>query len=152
MITKTELNDNWRSMSGAIKAKYDEITDDELNDVNGSVQRLFALVQQKTGQTRQEVESYLSELCEQQGTTFAQFCATMADYAESARESLRDGYSQVSRQMQRGYDSSLEAVSERPVISVGAALAVGLIAGVAIGLSIASSARPEPTWRDRWTR
>jgi ElaB/YqjD/DUF883 family membrane-anchored ribosome-binding protein len=110
------------------------------------------LLQQKTGQTRQQVESFMSEVCEQQGCSFDQFRDTMHEYAESARTSIRDGYGQVAKQVQRGYEQSVDAVASRPMISVGSAFGIGLIAGVAIGLSIASHQQPEPTWRERWSR
>ncbi len=152
MITKQELSSKWNAMARAVKQKYNQVTDDELDMVDGSVQHLIALLQQKTGQTRQQVEEFMSEVCEKHGSTYAQFCDTMVDYADAAAESLRDGYGQVSRRVQRGYEQSVDTMSSRPVISAGAALGVGLIVGVAIGLSIAAQRQPEPTWRDRWTR
>jgi uncharacterized protein YjbJ (UPF0337 family) len=152
MITKEELGSKWNLMADAIKEKFHQVTDEELREVNGSVQRLIALLQQKTGQNRQQVEAFMSDVCAQNGSTLANFYETMSGYAESASASIQKGYKQLSQHAQEGFSQSSDAIASRPVLSVGAALGIGLIAGIAIGMSLAESRRPEPSWRDRWSR
>ena len=152
MITNQDLDNKWKSMTAAIKEQYAQITDDELNLVDGSVPRLTALLQQRTGQSRQQVEAFMSGVCEQQGSTFAQFCDSMSDYCERASQSVRSGVNRIAERGKAGLQQSSEAIASRPVLTVGTALGIGLITGIAIGLSLAENRNSQPTWRDRWNR
>lgn len=116
MVTEQRLEGDWNQLSGAVKEKYGEISDDEIRQTEGSLQRLTGLIQEKTGQTREQVEAFLHE---------------------------------VSERTKAGYAYSAQTVAERPAEAVFAAFAVGLVTGIAIGLSIASARQPEPSWRNR---
>lgn len=116
-IHQQQMRGDWNQVTGAVKEKFGEITDDELRETEGSLQKLTGLIQEKTGQSREQVEAFVHE---------------------------------INERARAGYQYSAEAVAQRPVESVVAALAVGLITGVAIGLSIGSYRQPEPSWRDRW--
>lgn len=105
----------WNQVSGAVKEKYGEITDDELRETEGSLQKLTGLIQEKTGQTREQVEDFLHS---------------------------------ISQRTRAGYEYSTESIAKRPAESVVAAFTVGVVTGIAIGLSIVGR-RSKPTWRDR---
>ncbi len=152
MVTKQEMSGKWNSITGAVKEKYGQITDDELTQVEGDTDQLIGLIQQKTGQGREQVEAFLSQACEQCDSHMGHFSEMASNYAETASESVREGYEEVARRAREGYEQSTEVLAQRPLESVVAALGVGLITGIAIGLSIAGRRHHEPTWRDRWSR
>lgn len=150
MVTKEEIRGHWNSMAGSVKEKYGQITDDDLARVEGDTEQLIGLIQRKTGQSREQAEAYVHELHEETQSTLGSLSSAVSTYAESAGGSLRDGYREVSTRAREGYAHSAEGISSHPVESVLAALSVGLITGIAIGISISHARRPEPTWRDRW--
>lgn len=122
MDTQQQLHGQFRLVSGAVQKKYGEISDDEIRETEGSLQKLIGLVQEKTGQSREQVESYVNDL---------------ADRARAA------------------YEASATMVAKRPAESVFAAFAVGIMTGVALGLSLANrrpnaSWRNGPSWRNGW--
>ncbi|WP_258102504.1 CsbD family protein [Marinoscillum sp. MHG1-6] len=56
-----QLKGNWNQLTGNLKEKYGELTDDDLKIAEGKVQELVGMLQQKTGKT---VEAIMEELVE----------------------------------------------------------------------------------------
>lgn len=148
MTTKQELKGDWNTVAGTVKEKYGQISDQELKQVEGNMDQLIGLIQRKSGQSREQVEAYVESLCSGEGTVADQ----VSQYAQSAGQAVRAGYQQASSSAREGYQQTSDAVAHRPMESVFAAFGVGLVTGIAIGLSIAAQRRPEPTWRDRFSR
>ena len=57
MIDKLEIKGNWNQIKGKLKEKYGELTDDDLTYSEGKMDQLIGRIQEKTGRTRQEIES-----------------------------------------------------------------------------------------------
>jgi uncharacterized protein YjbJ (UPF0337 family) len=51
-----QIEGNWKEFKGKAQAQWGKLTDDELDRVEGRRTELIGLVQQKYGQTREEVE------------------------------------------------------------------------------------------------
>lgn len=66
---------------------------------------------------------------------------TASNYASSAGEALKGGYDRASQEAQRGYEYTLDTFKSRPMESVAIALGAGILAGIAIGMSMFSSRR-----------
>lgn len=64
MPTEQELRGQWGQVSGAVKERYGEITDDDLKQTEGSAQKLIGLIQEKSGQSREQVESFVRDVTE----------------------------------------------------------------------------------------
>ncbi|QDV71774.1 hypothetical protein Poly24_55140 [Rosistilla carotiformis] len=139
MATKQETRGQWNSIQGAVKEKYGQITDDELREVEGEKEQLIGLIQQKVGAARTEVESFVNKVYQECGATCSNLSDRAASYAEATGERMR-----------QGYDQSTRAVAQRPMESIVTAFGIGLLAGVAIGYSLATDRYREPTWRDRF--
>lgn len=148
MVTKQEVVGNWNSLVGAVKKEYGQLTDDELAQVDGSIDQLIGLVQRKTGQAREKIAAFIldcSESCEE-AMDNASF------YTAAATEKVREGYDALSKQARSSYDASVKTVSRHPLESVGTAFGVGLVAGLLIGLSFGAQRERELGWRGRWMR
>lgn len=163
MITKEQAQGNWKTIVGAVKEKFGQITGDELTGVEGNLDKLIGLVQRKSGQSREWVESFLSDasgttknVVQQVGEKTSQYAQQaadvvrdnyehIADAAQKGYEQLNDaahrGYDQLSDAASRGYDSTVKAVSNRPLESVAIALGCGILAGLVVGLSLSSKHR-----------
>lgn len=152
MTTKQKLEGDWNIVAGNVKEKYGEITDDELRDVEGKSDQLIGLIQRKTGQTREQIAAYVDSLFRGEDSATQRVSELAHECAESASQSVRVGYQHVATRARQGYQQSADMVTRRPMESLVAALGVGLIAGIAIGMSIAKRRHQEMTWRDRFLR
>lgn len=136
MISKERLSGNWNSIVGAVKEKFGQITGDDLSRVEGNFEQLVALLQRKTGQTREQVEGFIESCSKATESTVNRISEQAGKYAEMAGEAVRENYDYISDEAQRGYDYTMKTVSHRPLESVAIALGVGLLAGLAFGLSM----------------
>lgn len=148
MATQQEVSGKWKQLTGKVKEKYGQITDNDLSRANGRIDQLIGVVQQKTGQTREQIEAFLEE-CGELGESVV---GRVSDYASSASESLKDGYQAVAQQAKQGYDASVSTVSRHPLESVGTAFGIGLVAGLLIGISMGAQHERDLSWRERWMR
>ncbi len=148
MATKQEISGKWNSIVGSVKKKYGEITDNDLKQVEGDLNKLAGLVQQKTGQSREQIEAYFDECCASADSVMGQ----VANYASDAGQAVRDGYDATAEQARRSYETSVKSMSRHPLESAGVALGVGLLVGLFVGISIGGQRERELSWRDRWSR
>ena len=61
-MNKDQLQGKWLQIKGAVKAQWGKLTDDDLDQVNGNLERLDGLVQERYGYAREraakEVEDF----------------------------------------------------------------------------------------------
>ena len=58
-MNKDIIEGKWTQAKGQIKKKYGELTDDELDQINGNYEILVGKIQEKYGKSRDEVEKEL---------------------------------------------------------------------------------------------
>ena len=148
MATKQELSEKWSSILESVKQKYGQITDGDLERVEGDVQKLASVIQQKTGQSKEQIEAFLGECC---GTTNS-LMGQVADYASDAGQSIREGYDLAADQARHGYQATVKSLSRHPLESAGIAMGVGLLLGIVVGISIGGQRERDLSWRERWSR
>jgi uncharacterized protein YjbJ (UPF0337 family) len=54
-MDKLEIKGNWNQLKGQLKKKYSQLTDDDLKYAEGHEDELVGRIQEKTGQTRDEI-------------------------------------------------------------------------------------------------
>ncbi len=148
MATTQETAGQWKSLTGKVKEKYGNVTDNDLTQLNGNIDQLIGLVQRKSGQTREQIEAFVHEC----GEACESVAGKVSEYMSSAAGSLREGLDSVTESTKAGYDASLKTVSRHPLESVGTAFGVGVVAGLLIGLSLAAQRERNLSWRERWMR
>lgn len=61
-MNKDQLQGKWLQIKGAVKEQWGKLTDDDLDQVNGNLERLVGLVQERYGYAREraakEVEDF----------------------------------------------------------------------------------------------
>lgn len=129
---------NWNQLKGKIKQRWGQLTDDELQEVEGNIDQLIGLVQQKTGEARQHVERVITKLNEDTGGAFLQATEAARQYADQATEALRGAADQIRERGMEGYEEAQRMVRRRPAESVALAFGTGLVVGLVVGL-LASS-------------
>ena len=62
MSTQERMIGNWNQIKGKVKQRWGQLTDDELSEVEGNIDQLVGLIQQKTGDAREQIERVVNEL------------------------------------------------------------------------------------------
>jgi len=149
MITRDELKGRWKEISGQIKEKWGQLTDDELRQAEGNTDQLIGLIQRKTGEGREQITKFFDSLANQ-GAGGANEFAHQAEkvlnqagevvqrYSQDAQKYMQEGYEQASRQVQQGVEQAEEVVRSRPVESLAVAFGTGVITGVLVALVMRS--------------
>jgi len=59
MSTKLKIKGNWNELKGKLRAKYGELTDDDLAYAEGQEEQLIGRLQQKTGAAKEEIKKMI---------------------------------------------------------------------------------------------
>lgn len=138
MVTQEKIMGNWNQLKGKVKQHWGQLTDDELQEVEGNIDQLIGLVQQKTGEGRQQIEKFLNSISGDTGAAFTQASETARQYAEQATEAIRGATDQIRDRGMESYEQAQQMVRRRPAESVAIAFGTGLLVGLVVGL-VASS-------------
>jgi uncharacterized protein YjbJ (UPF0337 family) len=63
-LNKDILQGQWRQFRGNIKERWGDLTDDEMTQAEGNWDKLVGFIQQRYGETRENIERELSRLLE----------------------------------------------------------------------------------------
>lgn len=126
MISRQELEGQWNQIVGRVRERWGQLTNDDLEQIQGDTEQLVGVIQQKTGESRRAIEEFLEEAVEGGKSLFQRARNTAHEYADLAREQ----YDHVSQSMKAHYGQAEQFVRRRPVESVAAVFGVGLVAGI----------------------
>ncbi|MFO7822412.1 MAG: CsbD family protein [Cyclobacterium sp.] len=59
MSTQLKIKGNWNELKGKLRAKYGELTDDDLAYAEGQEEQLIGRLQQKTGAAKEEIKKMI---------------------------------------------------------------------------------------------
>ena len=146
-INAQELQGQWNTVRGRVKEKWGQLTDDDLTIHGGNVDQLVGRIQQKTGEGREAVESFLGELTSRGSSAVSSAAEAVGHFAQHASDRLRDQYGHfadqaraqygdLADQARDRYERAQEVVRHHPGQSLVAAFGVGLVVGVVVGLAI----------------
>lgn len=57
-----KLKGNWNQLKGKVKQKYGSLTDDDLTYSEGHVDELIGRIQEKTGETKEDIKDFIDSL------------------------------------------------------------------------------------------
>jgi len=90
-INAQELQGQWNQLRGQVKEHWGQLTDDDLTIQGGNIDQLVGRIQQRTGETRDAIEKFLTGLTSQGGSAVAR-----------VTEAVRSARSTVSSAVARG--------------------------------------------------
>lgn len=61
-MTDEELKGNWNQISGKLKQKYGQLTDDDLKFAEGKEEETWGRLQEKTGKTKRELRDEIERM------------------------------------------------------------------------------------------
>jgi uncharacterized protein YjbJ (UPF0337 family) len=60
-MNKLQLKGNWNIAKGKLKQRWGDLTDDDLDYIEGKEDELIGRIQKRTGETREAVEKALAD-------------------------------------------------------------------------------------------
>lgn len=139
MISQQELTGGWNQIKGQLKEKWGQLTDNELNQAEGNVERLVGMIQQKTGAARRDVEAFFDQFAKDGSNIANRVASTARQYAQQAGETVSRGYEEMSDRVHEGYEQAEEVIRSRPAESLSVAFGAGIITGILVTLLMRSS-------------
>jgi uncharacterized protein YjbJ (UPF0337 family) len=135
MFSSQELQGKWNSIRGKVKEKWGQLTDDDLQIASGNVDQLVGRIQQKTGQTKRQIEDFFDGLMSSAGDH------ATGDITEGPRQAMYRMGEEVGEKVRDGYHRAEHLVKEYPASSIASVFIGGMLTGVFIGLCMSSSSR-----------
>jgi len=86
MVNQQVLQGNWNEIKGKIRSKWGQLTNDDVQNFDGNVDRLMGLIQRKTGEGRESVERFLNEVTASGSSAVGQAAENVREYAQQAGE------------------------------------------------------------------
>lgn len=137
-INAQQLQGQWNNLRGQVKEKWGQLTDDDLQLSEGNVDQLVGKIQQRTGEGREAIEHYLTDLVSRGSSTISNLTENAGQFAQQATERLRDSYGQVADQARQRLGDATNMVRSNPSESVAVAFGIGIAAGLLLGLAMKS--------------
>lgn len=64
--TRLRLEGNWEQWKGRLRKTWGDLTDDDLDRVQGNTQELVGLIKERTGESAQQIEDRLDRLAREE--------------------------------------------------------------------------------------
>ena len=138
LVTRQELEGKWNEVKGRLQDRWGQLTDDELQRARGNADELVGMIQQKTGESRREIEGFLQKAVGDGASAIQAAAESARQYAHQATDSVQAGYEHVSESLRSGYEQAEGMVRRRPTESVAVAFGAGIVTGVVLGLVLKS--------------
>lgn len=124
------VEQKWDQIRGALKAKWSQLTDQDLKMIDGDSRKLVALVHQKTNLPLHEIEEGIDAIAAQSEGLLSRIARTASEFAQAAGHYAQSAGSQVAAPMQRAYSQARDMVEARPLPSVASSFAAGMLLGI----------------------
>jgi uncharacterized protein YjbJ (UPF0337 family) len=138
MTHQHTLEGDWTEIKGNLRQRWEQLTDEDLPQIRADADQIIAIIQRKTGQSREAIEGYLREISGSAALAIGTATEAVRDYAQHASETVQHRTRQAADQVRAGYDEAERFVRDRPGESLLVCFGVGVITGVVIALSLRS--------------
>lgn len=140
MITQQELQGNWNELKGCLRERWAQLSEDDFAAAKGSVDQLIGKIQQRTGESKANIEAFLDSAIESGASGFSQAAEKIREYASGVTDSTHEHYEHAQEALADGLENATSAVRRRPAESVAVCFGAGLIAGAVLGLILRNKA------------
>lgn len=123
MVTQEHLAGNWNELMGKVKERWGAFSDDEFAQCEGDVDQLVGMIQQKTGEARERIETALAHWSEQTGAFASDAASSAQALAAKALDAAKEHLGQAGSMIKR-----------RPAESIVVSFGTGVLIGVVVGL------------------
>lgn len=137
-INQEVLKGDWNRIKGQVHQRWGQVSDNELEEARGNVDELVGLIQQRTGEAREEVESYLADLADGGASAVTRAGEAVRSGAEQIAETAQRVSERTKEAAQSGVSQTEKVIRQRPLESLAVCFGSGLITGVIVGLLVRS--------------
>jgi uncharacterized protein YjbJ (UPF0337 family) len=137
-ISQETIEGSWNQVKGKVRERWGQLSDNELEEARGHVEQLVGLIQERTGEVREEVESYLECAAGDGASAVGKATGAVRSGARYAAEAVQHAAEKATDAARAGYIQTERAIRNRPVESLAACFGAGLITGVVVGLLLRS--------------
>lgn len=134
MITANHIEGGWTELKGKINRTWGQLSEDELREFEGNVEQLVGMIQQKTGQAQEVIETRLAELDAQFRPMFQNLADQAMDYYSHSADAASQALEQARQSLAQGQAKANRMVKRRPMESVAVAFGAGIVAGALVAL------------------
>ena len=67
-MNKDQIQGKWLQMKGAVKAQWGKLTNDDIDEIDGNIERLVGIVQERYGYARERAEKEVQEFQRRQAS------------------------------------------------------------------------------------
>ncbi len=129
---------HWNEVKGKIREKWGTLTDDDVNRTEGNLEKVMGMLQRKTGESREQIESFLKKASKEGAGMAERVVNTAQEYASAAVEGTQEYAQQAADAAKSGYDQTRKMVKNRPMESLAVCFGIGLVTGVIVALTMRS--------------
>jgi uncharacterized protein YjbJ (UPF0337 family) len=135
MMTREEIKGRWNEVKGRLLEQWGQLTEDDLQQFRGSTTELIGVIQRKTGATRNDIESFMSNLVSDGEQLGYRVSGAAVQYAEEAGDYAKENYDRVASAANSFSRQVAHSVRSRPAEAMAIAFGAGLAAGALLLIS-----------------
>jgi ElaB/YqjD/DUF883 family membrane-anchored ribosome-binding protein len=124
-INVQSIHGEWSHLCSLARQRWTQLTEDDLRGLEENIEQLVGRIQQKTGEGRDAIEAFFSDLASRGSSAVANAAEAAGQYARQAGDQVRERY-----------ESAEGMVRRHPTETVVVAFGIGLVAGLIAGLAI----------------
>lgn len=136
MINQQTLQGNWAEIRGELRSKWGALTEDDVKEFDGNVEKLIGKIQKKTGMARDNIEHFFDQFATDGDSTVNRAGEAVREYAQQVTDSVRETSHQAADSVRQSSADVQEMVRQRPAESLAVCFGAGIVTGVAIGLML----------------
>jgi uncharacterized protein YjbJ (UPF0337 family) len=133
-LNQQALEGNWNQIKGKVREKWGQLTDDDLEMLKGKGDELVGVIQRRTGEARDRIERFLTQVVEAGATATSRAAETAREYSAEAADEMERASDYVGESLRKGYEQAESMVQRRPAESVAVAFGLGVVVGAIVGL------------------
>lgn len=131
-ITRQTTPEEWSQVTDHVRNRWQNVDHEELDATAGDAEKLVELIQTKTGEAREQIEAFVSDVTQQAADRVAQLRQSTAAYSAEAADVVRESYDRAAAQVQDGVYEAQQMVRRKPTQAVALAFGAGIVAGLAL--------------------
>jgi uncharacterized protein YjbJ (UPF0337 family) len=133
-VNQQVLEGDWDQLKGKVRQRWGQLSDHELEQCRGNVEQLVGRIEERTGESRADVEAYLQAAADEGAGIAAQAADAVVEQANQAAETAQQAAARVADSARAGRIQTERLIRNRPVESLAVCFGVGLVTGVVVGL------------------
>lgn len=135
-INQETLRGDWNRIKGQVHQRWGQVSDKELEEARGNVDELIGLIQQRTGEAREDVETFLADIADEGASAVSRAAEAVRSGVEQVTDTAQRVKERTTEAAESGYRQTENVIRQRPMESLAVCFGAGLITGVVVGLLV----------------